>query len=224
MPELLNSDYKLVELLVTEKFEKIYGDEITSKNIDYEVVKEVDLIRAGSLKSNNSALAVAEIPDNSPLTIDSPGEFILAADDIRDPGNLGTIVRIADWYGIRKLICSSTCADFYNPKVLSATVGSFTRVKPYYCTLREYLPKLNVPIYGAFTQGKDVHRVAFEDSGVILTGNEAGGIRSVNSDCISVRVAIPKYGEAESLNAAVATGIICDNLMRMKNLPPDKPL
>jgi TrmH family RNA methyltransferase len=135
-------------------------------------------------------------------------------DDIRDPGNLGTILRIADWYGIRKLICSSSTADVYNPKVISASKGSFTRVEWYYCELNAYLKERSVPVYGAFLDGANVHTHGFEKSGYIVLGNEANGISFEVEQLVSQRITIPRFGGAESLNVGIATAIICDNLRR----------
>jgi TrmH family RNA methyltransferase len=150
---------------------------------------------------------------NSPLVV-SEQEYGIVLDDIHDPGNLGTIVRTADWFGIRKIIASPETADFYNPKVISATMGSFTRVQVYYTDLATYLSGTKHRIYGAFLDGTDIHSVRFTNGGLIVIGSESHGISAELAPFVREKVTIPKYGQAESLNAAIATAIICDNLRR----------
>ena len=144
----------------------------------------------------------------------SDQEFVLVLDDIRDPGNLGTIIRTADWYGIHKIVASVETADFYNPKVISATMGSFTRVSIFYTDLPQYLSGIKHRIFGAFLNGKNIHEVSFAPGGLVVIGNESRGISATLNSYITDKITIPRYGEAESLNAAIATAIICDNLRR----------
>lgn len=145
---------------------------------------------------------------------DSSG-FDLVLDDIRDPGNLGTIIRLADWYGIKNIICSETTAEFYNPKVISASMGSIFRINLYRRDLKEFLSEnKNRKIYGALLEGTNVHQVTFEADGLLVIGNESHGIQKELIPLISYTVTIPKIGHAESLNAAMATAIICDNVFR----------
>ena len=180
----------------------------------FEVVTPKDLERMGEFASNDSALAVVEMQDNKELQLEGE-EFILVLDGINDPGNLGTIIRIADWYGITKIICSENTAEVYNSKVISASMGSFTRVKLYYCDLIEYLKKVKALVYGAELHGQDVHTLKFASSGFILLGSEASGISKDVQSFITEKITIPRYGQAESLNVAVAAAIICDNLRRV---------
>ncbi|QMU28712.1 TrmH family RNA methyltransferase [Adhaeribacter radiodurans] len=212
--ELLLSDYTIEKLFVTEEFLG-KSTEIKAKSLTYELIDEKDLTRAGTFSTNNAALAIAKMkapaffaPDLSTLT--------LALDDIRDPGNLGTIIRIADWYGLQHIICSETCADFYNPKVIAATMGSFTRVNVVYVTLPEFLKKLpaDLPLYGASLHGQNIHRLTLQPTGVLIMGNEAHGIRPEVESCLTQLIKIPRFGKAESLNVANATGIILDNFFR----------
>ena len=142
------------------------------------------------------------------------GEFIIALDDIRDPGNLGTIIRTADWYGIHTIIASEETADFYNPKVISSTMGSFTRVNVHYEDLQNFLSKTHRKIYGAFLQGRSIHHESFASGGIILIGNESRGISKPLEKLVTDRITIPRFGHAESLNAAIATAVICDNIRR----------
>jgi TrmH family RNA methyltransferase len=208
--ELLNSDFEVLMLFGTQDFLKNVS---VPSNVELNEVTEKELDSLGEFQTNNAALAVAKFKDNSDLDI-SANEFGLVLDDIRDPGNLGTIIRTADWYGISKIIASTETADFYNPKVISATMGSFTRVNLFYTSLDEYLSKTKLKVYGAYLGGKNVHDVDFGGTGLIVIGNESRGINPSLEKFISDKITIPRYGQAESLNAAIATAIICDNLRR----------
>jgi len=171
----------------------------------------------GSFQTNNAAIAVADTLPNAPLRV-TAGEYAVALDGIQDPGNVGTILRIADWYGIRKVICSEDTADVYNPKVISASMGSFTRVRTYYCDLPAYLHQhAGTPFLGAFLDGDDVHRFVFPPLGLLVMCNESKGIRPEVEALITHKVHIPRYGSAESLNVGIATAIICDNVKRVLN-------
>jgi TrmH family RNA methyltransferase len=141
---------------------------------------------------------------------------VLALDDIRDPGNLGTIIRTADWYGIHQIVASSETADFYNAKVISATMGSFTRVSLFYTDLDAWLPTIPGRRFGTYLDGQDVHQVDFASGGIVVIGNEARGISGTVTRWITDRITIPRYGQAESLNAAIATAVICDNIRRKR--------
>ncbi|SIT01256.1 TrmH family RNA methyltransferase [Belliella pelovolcani] len=211
--ELLDSDFEITYLLYTEKFETEYRNLLRGFKGEAFLVTQKVLESAGSFQSNDSALAVAKIKVNDPPQI-SKSELMLALDDVRDPGNLGTIIRIADWYGIKHIICSEESADIYNPKVLNSSMGSFTRVNVYYTDLYTYLPTLNLPIYGAFLGGKDIHQQNLKSTGVILMGNESNGISDRIAELVTERLTIPRFGHAESLNVAIATAIICDNFKR----------
>jgi TrmH family RNA methyltransferase len=212
--ELCASDYQIEVVLVTESFYKENAPLLDKQRVRLEMVSADDLKRVGSLVVNDTALAVVKTKENRFLGAD-PNEFVLVLDDIRDPGNLGTILRIADWYGIRKLICSLSTADVYNPKVISASKGSFTRVAWYYCDLKMYLAEqAQGPVYGAFLDGASVHSLDFGKAGYIVMGNEANGISAEVEELVSQRITIPRYGAAESLNVGIATAIICDNLRR----------
>ncbi len=211
--ELLNSSYKIKDLIVTEAFINKFSSEIKSAKIEPILVKEKELSALGSFKTNTDALAIAHEMEYP--TYKSKG-FDLVLDDIRDPGNLGTIIRLADWYGIQNLICSETTAEFYNPKVISASMGSFFRVNLYRRDLKKFLSDNNSrKIYGALLEGKNVHKVEFAKDGLLLIGNESHGINSDLIPLISDKITIPRIGEAESLNAAMATAIICDNVFKM---------
>lgn len=213
--ELINSDYVIQDLLVTGRFAREYSKILSGLTIKTEIISEQELSSISSFTSNNAAIAVASVKENLPLKI-TKNEYALLLDDIRDPGNLGTIIRIADWYGITKIICSDTTADFYNPKVISSSMGSFTRVNSYYCNLSEFLSNNTLPVYAADLEGKDVHHFNFAQGGYILMGNESEGLSTKIKKHITEKIHIPQYGKAESLNVAIATAVICDNLRRSK--------
>jgi TrmH family RNA methyltransferase len=211
--ELLHSDFEISHLIFTEKFAMDNHHLIPSSKVQLYEVSQKTLEMTGTFQSNDSALAVAKIKENIDFELES-NEWAIALDDVRDPGNLGSIFRIADWYGISKILLSNESADFYNPKVLHASMGSFTRVKFYYTDLSTYLPKVTNPIFGAFLDGVNLYDVEFQEGGVIIMGNESNGISPDVSQHVSQKITIPRFGHAESLNVAIATSIICDNVKR----------
>lgn len=208
--ELLGSDFEVLQVLGTKTFLEDLAVPVRGEVLE---VPERVLEGLGEFQSNRTALAVARLKPNKPVSV-SRGEFALALDDIRDPGNLGTMIRTADWYGINKIIVSNETADFYNPKVISATMGSFTRVQVYYTDLQTYFSDVSVPVYGAFLDGENVHQLSFGGEGIVLIGSESHGISPALDPFVTRRITIPRFGGAESLNAAIATAIICDNLRR----------
>ena len=213
--ELLKSDLETELLLCTPKF--FIENEKTLEKISIEQISQTELEKLGTLQSNDSALAVVKMRENTSLIADAD-EFSLVLDDIRDPGNLGTILRIADWYGIKKVICSETSVDFYNPKVVSASMGSFSRILVYYSEISEYFENIvnnkNIEIIGTFLNSENVHRFDFPKSGYIVLGNESNGIGAEVEKLITKKITIPGFGEAESLNVGIATAVVLDNLRR----------
>ncbi|MEZ4944414.1 MAG: RNA methyltransferase [Cyclobacteriaceae bacterium] len=213
--EVLKSDFKIEMLLVTESFRERKAKLWKDVNVDWLIVTEKQLAAVSSFQTNESVLAVVRQKPNQ-LPVLGQNEFILALDDIRDPGNLGTIIRTADWFGIRKIIASEQTADGYNPKVINSTMGSFTRVQLAYANLMDLIPQWEAPVYGTFMDGEDVHEERFDKRGVIVIGNEANGISPAIQSLVTHRITIPGAVGAESLNAAVATGIVLDNWSRLK--------
>lgn len=220
--EVLQSNFQTELVVATEVFYKENVRLTDRQRIPVEIASPVDLERIGTLESNNAALAVVRTKENLPLLAD-PGEMALILDDIRDPGNLGTILRIADWYGVRKILCSNTTADVYNPKVISASKGSFTRVSWWYGDIAQFLgqtaPQADSLIYGAFLDGEDVHKLTFGQGerprpGYVVMGNESNGIGLEIAKYITQKITIPRYGDAESLNVGIATAVILDNWRR----------
>jgi TrmH family RNA methyltransferase len=202
--ELLSSDFEVVTLIGSEAFLSTVS---TEKRIEVIEASEKDLAGLGEFQTNDAALAIARTRSNEFL---SPGanEFVLLLDDIRDPGNLGTIVRTADWFGVKKIVASVETADIYNPKVVAATMGSFTRIRIFYTSLADYMGSSRLPVFGTYLHGTDIRQVNFGSGGLILIGNESRGIHPELEKFVTQKVTIPKSGQAESLNAAIATSII----------------
>lgn len=213
--EVVNSDFKIEMLLATALFSERHEKLLNSVNTDIFIVSEKQLAQLSSFQTNENVLAVVRQKPNQIPTLDQ-NEFILVLDDIRDPGNLGTIIRTADWFGIRKIVASEHTADYYNPKVVNSTMGSFTRVHFAYADLPTLISQWDANVYGTFMKGKDVHTQSFGKRGVIVIGNEARGISPEIQTLVTHKIAIPGVKGAESLNAAVATGIVLDNWSRLK--------
>jgi TrmH family RNA methyltransferase len=213
--EVLQSDFQTELLVATETFYKENSHLTDHQRTPVEIASVADLERAGTLESNNAAIAVVRTKENRPLAV-TDNEIALILDDIRDPGNLGTILRIADWYGIRTIICSETTTDVYSPKVISASKGSFTRVAWWYGDIVTFLGEQppTQSVYGAFLNGENVHQLSFTKGGYLIMGNESNGIRPVVEPYVTQRVTIPRFGEAESLNVGIATAILLDNWRR----------
>jgi RNA methyltransferase, TrmH family len=211
--ELLRSDFETELLFFTDEFFEQHQNLLHAFHIQAVIVNQDDLEKAGSFTTNNAALAVVKTKENEELLVEE-NEFALILDDIRDPGNLGTIIRVADWYGIHKIICSHSTVDFYNPKVISATMGSFTRSNLYYTDLEDFIKNQSVNIYGTLLNGNNIHQTKFATSGYIVIGNEANGISPAIEQLITHKITIPRFGQAESLNAGIATAVVLDNLRR----------
>ncbi len=205
--ELLNSDFKIDFLLATKEF--LGKNKNLIKDIDGEILSQSELEKVGTLETNDSAIAVVKQKNNVDFNVKN--EILIALDEVKDPGNLGTIIRIADWYGINKIVLSKNSVDFYNPKVISGSMGSFTRVSVFYTDLKDFLSKQKLPVFGAYLNGKDVHKTVFPDAGTLLMGNESKGISKELEKFVTEKINIPSYGKAESLNVAIATAVILDN-------------
>ncbi len=206
--EVINSAFEIKTIVAEESF-------IQDRDLSgIEVIKATrkELAQLGSFKTNDGALAVVyQQTSISPIFSD---DLFIALDGINDPGNLGTIIRIADWYGISKIIATKDTVEVYNPKVIAASKGSFCRVSVYYQDLKAALADSKLTKYGAFMSGENVHDQKFNQHGIIVMGNEANGISPEIEELIDFKITIPKYGGAESLNVAMATAIICDNFKR----------
>jgi len=212
--ELLRSSFEVIWVASTESFLQSHAKQLSAKKIEFVEVSANDLSLLGSFQTNDAAIAVARMKEN--VLPEWKDEFGLVLDDVRDPGNLGTIIRTADWYGIKNIVASEETADFYSPKTISATMGSFCRVTIFYTNLNEYLIQNKLPVYGAFMNGSDIHQTDFGNSGLLVIGNESNGISEKVSQFVQQRITIPRIGGAESLNAGVATGIILDTILSLK--------
>jgi len=213
--ETLTSDFEIKTLLITKPFYTKYLKIIKDKKINCEIVEQGEIENVGTLESNNSALAIVKQKNTKPLESKvGENEIILVLDNVRDPGNLGTIIRIADWYGIKKVIASIGTVDLYNPKVISATKGSFTRVEVYYAELKNFLAGIKAPILGAFMNGENAHKTKFPKNGILVMGNESNGISHDLEKYITKKITVPSFGQTESLNVAIATAILVDNWKR----------
>ncbi|MDA0315373.1 MAG: RNA methyltransferase [Bacteroidetes bacterium] len=212
--EVLQSGFMVDLLLVTKEFATKNTSLLTGIKAEVLFVTASQLEQVGQYQSNDSALAVVQMKPNEAF-FPEEGELILALDEVRDPGNLGTIIRIADWYGIKKLIFSPHTAEFYNPKVIQSSMGSFTRVHFYYGELAKAFQEWKLPVYGAFLEGVSIYKLTNPTPGVLLLGNESQGISKEMEKWVSSKVTIPSFGKAESLNVAIATAIFCDNFKRL---------
>lgn len=204
--ELLQSHLKLHQLYTTESL----NSDAKTENL----ITESDLKRISFLKTPNKALAVFKIPEFKPVFNNT---LIVALDNVRDPGNLGTIIRLCDWFGVKDLVCSKQTVDCYNPKVLQATMGSISRVNISYLDLDMFLNDIEAPVFGAYMDGDIVYNTALPKQGVLVMGNEANGVSKIIEQHITKRISIPRFGviqATESLNVATATAILLSEFRR----------
>lgn len=182
-------------------------------------VSQEDLSRASLLKTPQQVLAIFEQPQ---YTLDPEAvrsSLCLALDDVQDPGNLGTIIRLADWFGIEHIFCSAGTADVYNPKTVQATMGALARVKVHYCSLPQLIESLaDIPVYGTFLSGNIIYAESLSAHGLIVMGNEGKGVSPEVEKLINKKLYIPNYPQeretSESLNVAIATAVVCSEFRR----------
>ena len=204
--ELLNEGIKLKWFFTTD------ASQVTLEN--HFLVTEAELKKISFLKTANVCTAVFEIPKKT--SYQDLG-LIVALDAIRDPGNLGTIIRLCDWFGVQQLICSEDTVDCYNPKVVQATMGSLARVKIHYLSLPKFLNETKLPVYGGFMDGNSIYSEVFPEHGIMVMGNEANGISEEIAQKITHKISIPRFGKiqkTESLNVATATAILLNEFRR----------
>lgn len=206
--ELLNSNFVLHHLYtVDDVFSTVSDDKIT-------LINDTELQKITALATPNTCLAIFEIPFIESVLNDG---LIVALDDVRDPGNMGTIIRLCDWFGISRIICSIECVDVFNPKTVQATMGSIARVTVEYADLKEYLSQTKLPVYGTFMDGENIYTQQLPGSGIIVMGNEANGISNGVERLVTRKIAIPRFGnlqQTESLNVATAAAIILSEFRR----------
>ena len=206
--ELLHSNFELQDLFTTKQ------DFLTVPKNKVHAITEAELKKISALTTPNTCLAVFKIPKAKEMVEKG---LIVALDDVRDPGNLGTIIRLCDWFGIETLFCSEESVDIYNPKVVQATMGSISRVNVVYGNLEAFLSQTKLPVFGTFMDGKNIYQEKLPKEGIIVMGNEANGISSSVEKLVSERIAIPRFGNlqvTESLNVATATAIILSEFKR----------
>ena len=186
-----------------------------SGNIKLQEVSATELEKISSLTTPQEVIALVKIPEVMEIELQQlANQFTLVLDGIQDPGNLGTIIRTADWFGIQNIICSEDTVDVYNPKVVQATMGSLSRIDVHYSNILLLLPKIKQPVFGAMLQGENIYQTDFGNEGLILMGNEGNGIRPEIQTLINHKITIPQTGKAESLNVAIATAIFCNEISR----------
>lgn len=208
--ELPNSDYEIENLYSVEP------ENITFKTQEIEKILPTDLKKISFLQHPKDSVAVCKIPDGKIL---NNVAIQLVLDGIQDPGNLGTIIRLADWFGIEQIICSNDTVDVYNPKVIQATMGSFLRVNVFYTDLEEYFKDYNHSILGTDMNGEDIYETEFPEKFSLVFGNEGNGIRPSTEDLITKMITIPRFGKSqstESLNVSMSAGIILGNIFSKK--------
>ena len=206
--ELLDSNFELQELYTTKSdFSAIDKSKVHT-------ISDAELKKISALTTPNTCLAVFKIPKQ--ISYEQKG-LIVALDDVRDPGNLGTIIRLCDWFGIKTLFCSEESVDVYNPKVVQATMGSISRVNVIYGNLEQFLSNTKLPVFGTFMDGKNIYSENLPKEGIIVMGNEANGVSKSVENLVSERISIPRFGDlkaTESLNVATATAIILSEFKR----------
>lgn len=220
--EVLNSEIKIEKLFATDTF--LLEHNKASKNIELVVaVSKKDIEQASLLKSPQNSIALCHLPESKTLPEKIDDDLCIYLDDIQDPGNLGTIIRICDWFGIKHLFCSLKTADVYNPKVVQASMGSFCRVKAFYTPFDEIASiakNQEIPIIGAFLEGNNIYEQQLPQKAILVMGNEGKGISTTIEKSITQKIKIPEFNKnpnsAESLNVSVATAIICSEFNRQK--------
>ncbi|MCW5520115.1 RNA methyltransferase [Aureitalea sp. L0-47] len=204
--ELLEAGFQ-ADYFFSTKVDPSEGHEATA-------ISEIDLKKISALKTPNTSLAVFRKPTYPELR---QSGLILALDAIRDPGNLGTIIRLCDWFGVEQIVCSADTADCFNPKVIQATMGSIARVAVHYVGLDSFLRNTQLTTIGAVMDGASVYQTELPSEGILVMGNEANGISETINEALNLRITIPRFGavqETESLNVATATAILLNEFRR----------
>lgn len=218
--EALQSDFIIETLVCTSGFLHLHP-QIRSKVNEIIEADSESIQKASLLQNPQDSLALIRLPSTDKSEMNLQNELILALDFIQDPGNLGTILRIADWFGIRTVICSENTVDVYNPKVVQASMGAIFRVNTRYTNLENFLSKANenhIPVYGTFLEGKDIYAEKLSSNGIIILGNEGNGISDSIRNLVTHKLYIPSFStgenKPESLNVAIAAAICCSEFRR----------
>ena len=186
-----------------------------SQKINFEEISVNNIEKISALTTPPDIIAVVKIPQWPAIQYSTlQKKFSLVLDGIQDPGNMGTIIRTADWFGIENIICSEDCVDVYNPKVVQATMGSLSRINVHYTDIASVIYEVKLPVFGALLDGENIYNTNFGTEGLIVMGNEGNGLRPDIIKLVSKAITIPRAGKAESLNVAIATAIFCSEINR----------
>lgn len=215
---LVEGEKSVLEVLKHKKdaIESVYSTNLElvtafqKEGIEAELIDSKELQAISTLKNPSSSLLVCKKWQNESFDF----RFVLVLDNIQDPGNLGTLIRLSDWYGVDAIVCSSNTVEMYNPKVIQASMGSFFRTTLIYQDLTEFIQESKLPIYGALLEGKNVYQEKLEAEGILILGNEGNGISEEIKALIQHPITIPKKGETESLNVATAGAILLSEFFR----------
>ncbi len=219
--EFLASEFNVHSIYVLEpkreKYELLLSK--ISKKIELEVIKEEEMTKLSNFSTASDVLALVDIPNEPSISLVNNQllntQLVLVLDGVKDPGNLGTIIRIADWFGIKHVVCSSDCVELYNPKVVQSTMGSILRVNIHYTNLIDWISELKpTHVYGAVLNAENIYHVDGQIRGLLIMGSESHGISKELLTLINRPISIPSFGKAESLNVAMATGILCSEIRR----------
>ena len=205
--ELIDANFSLEHLFVTK-------ENLFDSKYNFELISDNDLKKISALTTANDCLAVFKIKE---VNSHSSSGLELALDNIKDPGNIGTIIRLCDWFGISKIVCTEETVDIYNPKVVQATMGSLARVEVLYTNLANYLKTTDLEIFGTFMEGTNIYKTELPSKGIIVMGNEAHGISTEIENLVPQKLSIPRFGslqQTESLNVATATAVILSEFKR----------
>lgn len=211
--ELIKSDFQ-VDFFVISESQPALSHRISQASNAPIYLLDIDTIQKLSTLVNNQ-IGFAVVQQKKFPSFQIQDRFTIVLDGIRDPGNLGTIIRICDWYGFKQLVLSEDCTEFYNPKVIISTMGSFSRIEFAYVDLPSFFKAhSDYKKIGAVLNGENIHHYQFPEKGFIILGNESNGIREEIMESLDERITIPAFGDAESLNVGISTAVIADNLKR----------
>lgn len=212
--EFLHSDYVIDTIFCTPGAAAKLGK--LSQKVKLLETGIDELKKISALTTPQEALALIRIPEETNISAESfKDKFSLVLDGIQDPGNLGTIIRTADWFGFEELICSEDTVEAYNPKVVQATMGSLSRIRIHYTNLAKLFSNNSTPVFGAFLDGIPLEKTSFPKEGFLVLGNEGNGISPAISSLVTEKITIPRFGAAESLNVAVSAAIFCWEVRKM---------
>jgi TrmH family RNA methyltransferase len=214
--EFNNSRYQIQSIYYLPQYQSLLPK--LAPNIELFEVNNAELSKISTLQAPPGLLALLRIPKESVsdhrVLRDT---YSIALDGVQDPGNLGTIIRTADWFGFKNVICSENTVEVYNPKTVQATMGSLARVNVFYVNLPNYLSEATIPVYAAMLSGKNLFEVKWQKEGILVLGNEGQGISSQVADTVANAITIPRIGAAESLNVSISGAIICAEISRNLN-------